>query len=143
MGSWGVTMRQSDYGLDLLGTIVNTRLKTVDFLSFHVADALELIKAVIIEEIRRANRGWSAEDLVFYFSENFPCNFTQGALLIAECPADYYRTGDLVVYEHVGENYERRIKDFIITEVDLELLLDKIAKRPESGALDIPILVPG
>ena len=35
-------MRQSDYGLDLLGTIVNTRLKTVDFLSFHVADALEL-----------------------------------------------------------------------------------------------------
>ena len=43
MGSWGVTMRQSDYGLDLLGTIVNTRLKTVDFLGFHVADALELI----------------------------------------------------------------------------------------------------
>ena len=31
MGSWGITMRQSDYGLDLLGTIVNTRLKTVDF----------------------------------------------------------------------------------------------------------------
>ena len=115
----------------------------MDFLSFHVADALELIKAVIIEEIRRANRGWSVEDLVFYFSENFPCNFTQGALLIAECLADYYRTGDLVVYEHVGENYERRIKDFIVTEADLELLLDKIAKRPESGALDIPILVPG
>ena len=25
MGSWGVTMRQSDYGLDLLGTIVDSR----------------------------------------------------------------------------------------------------------------------
>ena len=62
MGSWGVTMRQSDYGLDLLGTIVDTRLKTVDFRTFHVADALELFKAVIIEEIRRANRGCSAAD---------------------------------------------------------------------------------
>ena len=47
MGSWGVTMRQSDYGLDLLGTIIDTQLKTVDFRNFHVADALELFKAVI------------------------------------------------------------------------------------------------
>ena len=41
MGTWGITIRQSDYGLDLLGTIVDTRLKTVDFLRFYVADALE------------------------------------------------------------------------------------------------------
>ena len=34
MGSWGVNMRQSDYGLDLLGTIVDTQLKTVNFLTF-------------------------------------------------------------------------------------------------------------
>ena len=78
MGTWGITMRQSDYGLELLGTIVDARLKTVDFLSFHVADALELIKEVIIEEIRRAYRGCSAADLVSYFSENFPHNFTWG-----------------------------------------------------------------
>ena len=45
MGSWGVTMRQSDYGLDPLGTIVDTQLKTVNFLTFKVADALEVIKA--------------------------------------------------------------------------------------------------
>ena len=48
MGTWGITMRKSDYGLDLLGTIVDTRLKTVDFLSFHVADALELIKNLLL-----------------------------------------------------------------------------------------------
>ena len=42
MGTGGITIRQSDYGLDLLGTFVNMRLKTVIFLSFHVADALEL-----------------------------------------------------------------------------------------------------
>ncbi len=31
MGAWGITMRQSDYGLDLLGTIVDTQLKQVNF----------------------------------------------------------------------------------------------------------------
>ena len=136
MGSWGVTMRQSDYGLDLLGVIVGTQLKAADFSSFRVADALEVIKADIMEEIRRANRGCSAEDLVFYFSENFPCNFTQGALLIAECLADYYRTGELVVYDYVGENYdpvEHHIKDFVVTEADLKLLLDELqsVQNPE------------
>ena len=44
MGSWGITMRESDYGLDLLGTIVGTQLKAVDFSTFNVADALEVIK---------------------------------------------------------------------------------------------------
>ena len=91
-------MRQSDYGLDLLGTIVDTQLKAADFLIFKVVDALEVINADIMEEIRRANRGCFAANFVFYFSKNFPHNFTQGALLIAECFADYYRTGELVVY---------------------------------------------
>ena len=45
MGSWGITMRQSDYGLDLPGTIVDTQLKAVIFFTFKVADALEVIKA--------------------------------------------------------------------------------------------------
>ena len=30
MGAWGIRERQSDYGLDLLGTIVGTQLKAVD-----------------------------------------------------------------------------------------------------------------
>ena len=129
MGSWGITVRQSDYGLDLLGTIVGTQLKAVDFSTFNVADALEVIKADIMEEIRQANRGCSAADLVFFFSENFSRNFTQGALLIAECLDDYYRTGELVVYDYVGENYnpvEYHIKEFVITETDLQLLLDEL-----------------
>lgn len=32
---------------------------------------------------------------------NFPRDFTQAALLIAECMGEYYHTGDLVVYEHI------------------------------------------
>ena len=97
MGSWDITMRQSDYGLDLLGAIIDTQLKEADFAVFNVSDTLEIIKTDIMEEIRRANRGCSAADLVFYFSENFPQSFTQGALLIAECLSDYYHTGKLKV----------------------------------------------
>ena len=66
MGSWGITMRQSDYGLDLLGTIVDTKLKGADFATFNVTDALEAIKADIMEEIRQANRGCSAADLILF-----------------------------------------------------------------------------
>ena len=136
MGTWGITMRESDYGLDLLGTIVDTQLKAVDFLTFKVADALEVIKADIVKEIMHANRGCCAADLVFYFSENFPRSFTQGALLVAECLADYYRTGKLIVYEYTREScepVERHIRLFVVTEADLKLLLDELqsVQNPE------------
>ena len=95
MGSWGITERESDYGLDLLGTIVATQLKSAGFTTFNVVEAIDTITADIMEEIRKANRGCSAENLVFYFSENFPQNFTYGAFLVAECLTDYYHTGKL------------------------------------------------
>ena len=136
MGSWGIPERESDYGLDLLGTIVAMQLKAVDFATVNVADALEIIKTDIMEEIRQANRGCSAEDLVFYFSENFPQKFTHGALLIAECLADYYRTGELIVTEYVGKNYDpinHPIKEFVVTPSDLKILLDELqsVQKPE------------
>ena len=131
MGSWGITERESDYGLDLLGTIVATKLKAVDFATFNVAEALDVITADIMEEIRKANRGCSAEDLVFYFSENFPKNFTHGTLLIAECLADYYRIGELIVTEYVGENcdpVDHHIKGVTVTNAELKILLDELRK---------------
>ena len=39
MGTWGINERQSDYGMNLLETIVATQLKAVDFAAFHIADA--------------------------------------------------------------------------------------------------------
>ena len=64
--------------MDLLGTIVDTQLKAMDFLSFKVADAFEVIEADIVKEVMPVNCGCSAADLVSHFSENFPQNFTQG-----------------------------------------------------------------
>lgn len=70
MGAWGITVRQSDDGLDLLGIIVDTNLKEADFTTFNVTDALEVINVDIMEEIRQANRGCSAADLSLYFSKS-------------------------------------------------------------------------
>ena len=36
MGSWGVTMRQSDYGLDLLGTIVDAGVALSVTIGIHL-----------------------------------------------------------------------------------------------------------
>ena len=136
MGAWGVTERESDYGLDLLGTIIATRLKAVDFATFNVADAIDAITANIMEEIRKAHQGASSETLVYYFGISFPQNFTHGALLVAECLYDYYRTGELIVTEYVGKNcdpVDHHIKDFVVTLGDLKILLDELqsVQNPE------------
>lgn len=131
MGSWGITERESDYGLDLLGTIAATKLKAANFATFNVAEAIDVITAEIMEEIRKANRGISAEKQVYYFGINFPGRFTHGALLIAECLADYYHTGELIVTEYVGENYnpvDHHIKEVTVTDAELKILLDELRK---------------
>lgn len=73
---------------------------------------------------RKANRDYTAEKLVFYFSENFPQNFIHGALLVAECLADYYRAGELTITEYIGENYDpvdHHIKEFVVPPADLKI----------------------
>ncbi|MEY8420651.1 hypothetical protein AALA83_15425 [Oscillospiraceae bacterium 44-5] len=47
MGVWGIRERQSDYGLDLLDTIIATQLKAANFAAFNVAEALDVITADI------------------------------------------------------------------------------------------------
>ena len=131
MGSWGITMRQSDYGLDLLGSIVEAQLKKVEFSTFNVAEAIGLLRRDILDEIKRANQGCPPEKLDYYINANFPRDFTQAALLIAECLADYYRAGELTVTEYVGENYDpvdHHIKGVTVTNAELKILLDELRK---------------
>lgn len=131
MGSWGITERESDYGLDLLNTIATKQLKATDFAAFNVAEALDIITADIMEQIRKANRGCSAESLVYYFGISFPQSFTHGALLIAECLADYYRTGELIITDYDGETQDmvdHHIKAVIVTKSELKILFDELRK---------------
>ena len=89
MGSWGITMRQSDDGLDMLDLLILQQLKEADFAIFNATEAIELLRQDILEGIKKANQGCSPEDMDFYIKANFPQNFTQAELLIAECLADY------------------------------------------------------
>ncbi len=134
MGSWGITMRESDYGLDLLGTVAASQLKQVDFSIFNTAEAIELLRQDILEEIKRANRGCPPEKLGYYINANFPRDFAHAALLIAECLADYYRTGELTVTEYIGKNcdpVDHHIKEVTVTKDDLQLLLGELRKAQD------------
>ena len=72
MGAWGITMRESDYGLDLLSVIVEEQLKPVQFAYFDAANAIALLRQYILNEIKHCNRGCSPEELDYYIKINFP-----------------------------------------------------------------------
>lgn len=131
MGAWGITMRESDYGLDLLSIIIEEQLKPVQFEYLDAAKAIELLRRNILDEVKQCNVGCSPEEVDYYIEMNYPRNFTQAALLIAECLGEYYRTGDLVVYEYIGITYEpqeRHIKQALVTGETLSILLEEVQR---------------
>ena len=97
MGAWGITVRQSDDGLDLLDTIVAEQLRKVNFATFNVSEAVTLLKQNIQEEIEQYKQKPPSESTDFYINEVLMHDFTNAAILIAECFYDYYQTGELVV----------------------------------------------
>ena len=129
MGAWGITVRQSDDGLDLLDTIVAEQLRNVNFTVFNVSEAITLLNQTIQEEIEQYKQKPPSKITDFYISETLMHDFINAALLVAECLYDYYQTGELVVYDYIGENYdpvEYHIKNFIVTEDDLPPLLAEL-----------------
>ena len=129
MGAWGITVRQSDDGLDLLDTIVAEQLRNVNFTVFNVSEAITLLNQTIQEEIEQYKQKPPSKITDFYISETLMHDFTNAAILVAECLYDYYQTGELVVYDYAGENYdpvEYHIKNFIVTEDDLPPLLAEL-----------------
>ena len=136
MGAWGILERQSDNGLDLLGIIVAEQLRKVDFATFNVAEAVKLLNEDTQNEIEQYRQKPPSEITEFYINESLMHNFTHAAVLAAECLAEYYQTGELIVYDYVGENYDpvkHHIKDFIVTSADLHSLLEVLqsVQNPE------------
>lgn len=131
MGTWGITMRQSDYGLDMLSVLVEQQLKKTDFRSFSVPEAIELLKADILDEIEYANRGCSPKQLEEFTAEMFPDRFSQAAQLIAECTEDFWRNGELVVNQYLRDKQEfieRHVPEIMATEASIQTLLDELSK---------------
>ena len=129
MGACGITVRQSDDGLNLLDTIVAGRLRKVNFSAFNVSEAIALLNQTIQEEIEQYRQKPSSKITDFYISGTFMHNFTNAAILAAESLYDYYQTGELIIYDYVGENYdpiEYHIKNFIVKGDDLLPLLAEL-----------------
>ena len=136
MGAWGITERQSDDGLDLLGIINAEHLRKVDFTVFNVSKAVKLLNDYTQNEIDEYRQKPPSKITERYISESLMHDFTHAKLLVAECLADYYRAGELIIYDYVGESYdqvEHRIKEFVVTEFDLQLLLRELqsVQNPE------------
>ena len=69
MGAWGITVRQSDDGLDLLDTIVAEQLRNVNFTVFNVSEAITLLNQTIQEEIEQYKQKPPSKITDFYISE--------------------------------------------------------------------------
>lgn len=131
MGTWGITMRQSDYGLDMLNSIMEQQLQKTDFKCFNVPESIEILKADILDEIETANRGCSPKLLEAFTAEMFPYRFSQAAQLLAECTADFCRNGELVVDEYLGDEegfVKRHVPEITATEDSIQILLEELSK---------------
>ena len=69
MGAWGITVRQSDDGLDLLDTIVAEQLRNVNFTVFNVSEAITLLNQTIQEEIEQYKQKPPSKITDFYISK--------------------------------------------------------------------------
>ena len=131
MGAWGILERQSDNGLDLLSVIVAEHLRKVDFATFNVSEAIRLVNQFTENEIEKYRQEPPSGLTEWYINEVLMHDFTHAALLVAECLSDYYQTGELVIIDYVGENYEpeeHHITDFTVTGTELQPLLDELQK---------------
>ena len=136
MGAWGIWERQSDNGLDLLGIIIAEHLRKVNFAAFNVSEAVRVVNQYTSNEIEKYRQRPPSERTEWYINEVLMHDFTHVAVLVAECLAEYYQTGELVIYDYVGENcdpVQHCIKNFIVTSADLQSLLEVLqsVQNPE------------
>lgn len=71
MGEWGVTMRESDYGLDLLELIRDSLLVGIDYKYLNVAEAIELLRKHILDEIKKRTVDVLWKNLIFTLRRTF------------------------------------------------------------------------
>ena len=94
MGAWDITERQSDHGMELLEIIIIYQLRKVDFATFNIAEASELLRQDTLNEIEQYKQRKRPPALSEFYLETLTQSFTHAAVLLAECLSDYYQTGE-------------------------------------------------
>jgi len=130
MGAWGITMRESDSGLDLLALVEKKCLKPIDFKYFNVDVILDFLKNHIIEQIKKANSGCAEDMMAHYIEANFTSDYNDAVLLVSECFADYLHKGAFIAKDYETKT-EMKITEFIFTDSVLDELLEELHKMLE------------
>ncbi len=126
MGSWGVKVTESDYGLDLLAVVTENHLHKAGYKNFNVKEALKLLKEHILAGIKRTNAGCSEEEMDFYIGVTYPGRYGQAVTLIAECLVEFFSSGGFVVGSYnkaTRKLTEKQVIEFIFSKDDLAALL--------------------
>lgn len=124
MGSWGIRGCQSDYGPGAAGQHYRCATESGGLCTFNVAEALDVITAGIIEDIRKANCGSSAESFLFQRKLSAEC-CPWGA---PDCGASdrLLSHRELIVTEYVSKNcdsVDHHIKEFVVSLAELKIFL--------------------
>jgi hypothetical protein len=108
VGSWGVTARESDRGLDYLALIEEKCLKPIDFKYFDVHTALEMLRNHIIGSIKRENKSSLSKNRIWeYIEANFPDSYNYAVLIVAECFAEYLQKKSQAHMKMLCESLQR------------------------------------
>lgn len=131
MGSWGIKIRESDYGLDLLAVLVRERFAPNEFTAFDVSQALKSLRAFCKESLASTygagNRMNHLPELTYMWMSFYDPAY----LLVADCVAEFCRTGALVIDDYdkdTGEYAPKVICEMHITQRKLHLLLVKLER---------------
>ena len=136
MGSWGVKVIQSDYGLDLLIIVEERYLRGVKFKTFHVKHITELLRAYIVDAFAKESYGWETQYLDFFYDYTLPYRYDEAIILIAECLTEFFTTGKLAInIFDKGKPRKKKITEFVFTDDDLKSLLNDLqgVLTPERG----------
>lgn len=131
MGSWGIKIRQSDYGLDLMLELVREQLAPDEFRVFDVPLALKTLRAFCKKALATTYEPGERLKHLPEIAYMWMVFYDPAYLLIADCVAEFYRTGSLAVDDYDRETDEpipKVIREMHITQRELRLLITKLTR---------------
>ena len=134
MGSWGIEIKQSDYGLDLLMELVREQLAPDGFQIFNVPLALKTLRAFCKEALATTYAPGNRLNHLSELRYMWMSFYDPAYLLIADCVAEFYRTGVLAVDDHDRETDKfipKVIHEMHITQWNLHQLVAKLEKMQD------------
>ena len=131
MDSWDIKIRESDYGLDLLAVLVRDHFAPKGFKVFDVSQALKSLRASCRESLAYTYGPGNRMNHLPQLQYMWMSIYDPAYLLVADCVAEFCRTGELVIDDYdrtTGEFTPKVIHEMRITPWELHQLLIKLER---------------